>query len=789
MAKRADFIALALAVLVMSYLLAIGATWNGILNPQFPPLTLGMTALLVGGWLFMRRRAGWRWHGTALDGAMLLWVLAFGISLLANLDAARRIAIGLWYMGLYIGVWYALHDLLANRPRWRDTLVDALLIAGIVIVAFGYVQLQGWLAQTSRLGIGAVALPRPVSVFGNPNFLSSFLIVLIPLILSRAALAKGAPPRALLLLYALLSALLLLLTSSRGAWLGLLAGGLLWGVLLLAHHNLLSLSRLRGWWNERTRTLQAGLAGGALLSAVILMIIGIIFIRSFSVGGRSLGLRVEMYDAAVQLFAEKPLTGQGLFTYGRGLVRLPDIRPDKPHSHAHNAPLQIAAELGLPGVAALLLTVAAGARAAGANWQAMRERERVMLMGAAGGVLAFGVHHLTDLPAMMPAIALTGLLALALLVAPEKQEFTAEKRQKEEEFTTEAQRKSREGYDWVRDASRARAVGIVALWAALLVSGLWSSRVNGDYVNALRAAVGQGDYRGAAAQLDAVIAADPALSLYHYQRAFLLGMAAHAGDEAALREAIAGFEDFTRLDPGYSAAWANLAALRWEAGEREAAYADMRRAWELNVQDWRLALNLAQYASEMGDAAAIGWVAEVLREYPDASLYPELSVYVEGDAILDALSLPARAVVLLEGGQTADAARVLAGEAADVTLLPATTAARVLDSLVLLAQGDLNRAADTLAQAESGVATNIETAWIHMGRARLAAALGDEDGRRREREAAYASLEREPLAGDDPDAINIPYAQFLRLAIPRFFLPQVTYPVDDPVLLYLLERT
>lgn len=774
MVKRADFIALALAVLVMSYLLAIGATWNGILNPQFPPLTLGITALLVGGWLFMRQRNSWRWHSTALDGAMLLWVLAFGISLLANLDAARRIAIGLWYMGLYINVWYTLHDMLSNRPRWRDTLVDALLIAGIVIVAFGYVQLQGWLGQASRLGIGAAALPRPVSVFGNPNFLSSFLIVLIPLILSRAALAKGWPPRALLLMYALLATLLLLLTSSRGAWLGLLAGGALWGALLLAHHDLLSLNRLHGWWNERTRTLQAGLAGGVLFGVVALLIVGIIFIRSFSVGGRSLGLRVELYDAAAQLFAQKPLTGQGLFTYGRGLVRLPDVRPDKPHSHAHNAPLQVAAELGLPGVAALLLTVAVGARAAGVNWQTMRERERIMLMGAAGSVLAFGVHHLTDLPAMMPAIALTGLLALLLLVAPGK----------EKDLTTEVQRRHRG-----EARSRLTLLALAGLWTVLLVSGAWSSRIYSDYVTALRTAVGEGDYRGAAAQLESVIAADPALSLYHYERALLLGMAAHEGDAAALREAIAGFEDFIRIDPGYSAAWANLAALRWQSGEREAAYTDMRRAWELNTQDWRLALNLAQYATQMGDVRAVAWAAEVLREYPDASLYPELSAYTAGSAMLGSLSVPARTAVLLEGGQTADAARLLVDEMNGVSLLPETATTRVLNALLLLSLNDVDGAAATLAEAESVAATTIERAWVQMGRARLAAALGDEAGRLREREAAYTSLEREALAGDDPDAINIPYAQFLRLAIPRFFLPQVMYPVDDPVLLYLLERT
>src|SRR5690606_16286306 len=111
--------------------LTIGGTFNGLVEPRFRLLSLAGLALLLAAWLLARWRGGWRWHRTPLDAAVVLWALAFGLSLLTNLDAWRRIAIGLWYMGLYAGVWFLLLDLLANRRLARAGLVDALLLAGL----------------------------------------------------------------------------------------------------------------------------------------------------------------------------------------------------------------------------------------------------------------------------------------------------------------------------------------------------------------------------------------------------------------------------------------------------------------------------------------------------------------------------------------------------------------------------------------------------------------------------------------------------------------------------------
>lgn len=762
MKTSSDLAGRAVVILLCSIILTIGATFNSILNPELGAFVLAVMALAAAVWRLWRWRRGWRWFRTPLDAAFALWALVLGLALLANLDAWRRIAIGLWYVGVYVGVWYALLDALANGGIRREMLVDGVLVGGVVANLFGVTQVAAWAGA-----FGLERLPRPVSVFGNPNFLGAFLVVLIPLAMSRAAASRSRLIRGVLGVYILLSLALLFLTFSRGAWVGLAAGGALWLWLMLRAGGQFS---LRVWWRAQPNGLKAVWLAGGAAALVVAALVAVLLIRSLTVTGRDVGLRTELYAAAAQLFAEKPLTGHGLFTYGRELVRLPGIEPDKPHSHAHNIILQIAAETGLPGLAALAVTLVAAARSVWANWKPSppdplslmarenEQRRRIMLAGAAAGVVAFGVHQLTDVPAMMPAIALTGLIALVLAVAPAQPQPMMAK--------------------WRLVGHPA---GVTALWVLILVSGFWSSRIYSDYVAALRLATAEGDYRGAAERLQPVINADPNLSLYHLEQGFLYGMAAAEGDADAARAGHAAYERFLALDPGYALGWANLAALRGKLGEAERALEAWVRAAELDPEIWPYAFNLGQAAEAAGEPArAEAAYRDVLRVYPDAILYPEWDDSALraslGDVYAVGLSAPAMTVVQLVNGRLDNARMVWESSA-----LPDGVQKAVIGALV---DGDT----DKLAAAERIAITPQERAWIHAGRAWMARMAGDKAGAARETAAARERLARGPLDTDDADAINIAYGQFLRLAIPRWFLPGVYYPVDDAALVYLIEN-
>jgi O-antigen ligase/tetratricopeptide (TPR) repeat protein len=762
LAKRSDFIAMAMLTIIFSYFLAVGATFNGIFDPKMDFISLGMMALVVSVWLLMHWRGGWHWYRTSLDTVFLLWFLAFGVSLVANNDVWRRIDIGLWYMVVYIGVWYVLHDLIANRALRREVIIDVLLIAGFVIVLFGFVQLQLWLRQVISTA-QFTSPPRPVSVFGNPNFLSDFLIVLIPLTLSRLMSARARLPRILLGLYTFLQIVLLVLTSSRGAWIGAGLGLLVWILLVIGRNGQGVRNNVATWWQQQSSAIKTGLAIIAVISVLGAVAFSVIFIRSFSDRGREATLRVDIYAAAIELFKEKPITGQGLFTFGRGLVRLPDIHPDKPHSHAHDAPLHVAAELGVLGLVALAATLFVGYRTMQVNWQASTARERLVLAGAIGGVVAFAVHQLTDMPAMMPAIALTGLVALVLALAPKQPELVNE--------------------TWARTGHPVEMVGI---WAVVIITGFWSSGIYTNYVAILYDARDTGNYQQAAESMKAVIASDPQLSLYDMQQGFLYGMAASTGDLEAAKSGIAAYEHFIQLDPGYAVVWVNLAALKWQVGAQDEAITDLQQAIKLDSVEWNYYALLTQYAAAMGKSDMVDAAyKEALTLYPDASLYTEFDTYVQAhpEAVDQTkLTVGAYTVWLIHQGDVDKAEAIWK----DTPLNSAPS--YVIQALLAMAKHNADGAAEALNQAEKLIIGPVEQAWVHVGKARLAGLIGNSLLVGDEVKAAEEALKTDPLASDDDTLINIAYAQFLQVAIERQYLPQVNYR-RDPVLLYLLSKT
>jgi O-antigen ligase/tetratricopeptide (TPR) repeat protein len=760
LAKQSDFLARALVTIIFSYAVSVGATFNGIFDPALRSLTLAGLGLLAAAWLLVHWQRGWRWHRTPLDAVFLLWLASFALSLLANTDTWRRQAIGLWYVGLYIGMWYVLTDCLSNGGLARRTLVDGLLIGGFVVLIFGYLQTYVFLSMQLRGGL-PLSLPRPVSTLGNANALGSFLVVLIPFALTACVSARAAFVKIIMGLYTVLALVLLFLSFSRGAWLGTAVGLVVWAALWLAAYGLLGRNPLRTWWGGRTAIARAGVVAGMLAGLLVAVLAGVIFVRSLNEAGRTTDLRAYIWEAAFSTFRQKPLTGYGLYTFGRNLVRFSSAPPDNPHSHAHDAPLHIAAELGLVGLAALLITLIVIFRAARRNWREADLRGRSMLTAAAGAVMAFAVHQLLDVPAMMPAIALCGLLALALLMTP---------------F-----RPVRVQAVWRRNALSA---GLVGLWAVLLASAVWENQSYIRYVDALDKAAKTHDYAGAADEIQTVIDADPALSFNYMQQGFLYGMAASGGDLESARKGVVAYERFVALEPNYASAWANLGGLYWQLGEQEKALAAMQRAAILAPKAWQLWADLGQYAYALGDPKVSAEAyQQMVDANPDAALYPEFAL-ISLPQPAKPLSTPALVVQQLESGNTQGAADTWARDPQSPGV-----SAYVVSELLSLAEGDRAGAADWLAKAEKITMLPTEHAWLHLGKARLAkydrgAALVEQ-----EVQAARAALRHEPLDGDWEYGLSIGYAQFMRLAVPRQFVPQVYYPVHDPVLIHLIDKT
>ncbi len=458
------------------------------------------------------------------------------------------------------------------------------------------------------------------------------------------------------------------------------------------------------------------------------------------------------------MFAQRPLTGHGLFTFGAGLSRLNSLPPLEPHSHAHNVILQVAAELGIVGLIALALTAWAALRAL------LRMLRRPVDPIAAMGIAAFAgfaAHQMLDLPAMMPTIALTALIALLIAVAPRGSAAES------------------------LPAHRAWQPWLIALGgAALVVAGVWSAVSYQRYVAILTDANSSHDFHAAADQLQALADADPDFALYPEQQGILLGLAAAAGDPAAASPGVERFERFTALEPDYANGWANLAALHAALDDDPAAVTAMRRAVDLAPESWSLVYRYGVYAEATGDDDSarqayqatldLGRDVVLIPGWGDSPLRRELTP-PETE-----LSDFARTLLLLERGEIAAAQNFAADHRGGAT---DASGAYSLKLILALSAGDRDRAAADLTQARHDVIDRNGVIWTQVDAALLAT---DDDAFTRQITAAREALTGAPYAADWELGENIAYIQYLSLAIPRQFVPQVGYSEIDQALIHLL---
>ncbi|HEX2620441.1 MAG TPA: O-antigen ligase family protein, partial [Phototrophicaceae bacterium] len=606
MKSSIDILVRPLFIACCTYLLTLGATFNGVFLPDIAALTIPLLGLILIAWLGLRWRERWTWHRTPLDAAIMLWSAAIAISTLANLADWRRIAIGIWYVALYMVIWLTLSDWLANRRLRRSIIVDGILVAGILVLLFGYWQLINTYLSGARYS-GLFGLLRPVSIIGNANSLATLLIVILGFAAGRLYLASNRTGRIAYGVYVLATLVMLLLTFSRGGWLGGAAALLIVGGLWLSDRGILSLIRMQTTFAGLRRSRRMLLVSIAIVSVVVLVGLGRVFIQSFDDAGRSTELRTYIWDAALTMFREKPLTGSGLFTFGKGLQRLASMPPLTPHSHAHSLPLHVMAEFGLPGIIALMISLGAALSMMRQNWLAASRQERGLLAGGIGATIGFGIHHLFDTPLMMPAIALAGLLALLVAAAPVNPI----------------------AIEW-RFHRIAHAVILIVLPIILLASGWWSNRIYAQYIAIIQDGLKSEDYADAAQNLQTVIDPDPAMMIYHWQQGMLYGLDAAINEDAvsANASAKAGINAFERAlqnESQNAVLWANLGALKWQTGDQTGALDAFAKASADAPDSWQLALIWGIYAAQANDlTTACSAYLRATDINPDAALHPDL---------------------------------------------------------------------------------------------------------------------------------------------------------------------
>lgn len=703
--------------LSLVYAMLVGATYNGILQPDLRLFSLLVFGGLALGWIALRRG---RLRQTPLDLAIIAWIAAICLSLLLNSDVWRRSAIGLWHVAALIAVWYILRDLLASQRLTRATVIDAFLLTGVIMVTFGAFQLREWAADVLTSGVLSVP-PRPVSTLGNANTFAAVLTALLPLTLARWRRSTGII-RAALLIYLLAAGVLLLLTTSRGAWIGAAVGA---AAVVILHVPRAALVRRLIW---------IGIGAVSLL---------ILLLPTFNLTGRSVDNRVWIYDAALRTFAAQPIAGSGAFTFGRDLARYYSTPTYEPHAHAHNLILHVMAELGMVGAIALALTLILGVSALLRAWRVAPEREKTLIIGAAGALVGMLTHHLFDVPSMMPAVALIWVVILA--AGGDTPEHS--------------------GANWRRGA-----LGVFLL--ALIGAGLWSALIYRDFWSAVTRYAPSGAYAAGAAALDPVIAADPRHPAYVYTQGMLWGLAAEEGDPDAAQRGIDAFERFIALEPDYPMGWVNLAALRAQTGDVSGALEAWQAASDRALTAWSIHYRWGVYAEAHGESdLARTAYQRALNAAPDIILLPDWDASPLRRELADGVTLTGagEAVRLLLTGDAEGAAAVWS-ESAFRANPPGYAVMYALDGWIALERGDLAAARRSSDMAAESVVSREDSAWAALIAARIQLAGGGDPEPVLARVIDARTIP--PLAADWEGGANIFYVQMLSLAIPRLFLPQ-----------------
>jgi len=348
--------------------------------------------------IFSLRSADWAVASLLGLGALsLTWADNFGV-------ASRELRV----VVLEAGLFYLLLRVTAGKGKSFSyrLIVDALVAGAVVVSLIGL-----WQYFVSGDVITAEGVRRVRALYGSPNNLALFLERGLPLLLALALWGKNPRRRVLYALAIPPVFATLFLTFSKGA------------LFIGFPVTLLFLGLMRG-----RRAVLLALAALAILAVALLPFLGAErFANTFDLASGTAFFRVKLWQSAVNMIADHPLTGIGLdnFLYAyRTHYVLPEAADELNLSHPHNIVLDFWTRLGLGGAAVLLWLVVAFFRAGFHRYCCLPEGDdRTVVLGLLASVAAALAHGLIDNAFFLVDLAFVFMLSLAA-VQPAAHRFT-----------------------------------------------------------------------------------------------------------------------------------------------------------------------------------------------------------------------------------------------------------------------------------------------------------------------------------------------------------------------------
>lgn len=239
---------------------------------------------------------------------------------------------------------------------------------------------------------------RVYSTFILPNTFAGFLILLLPPAIGFFKLEKKL--RAFILPVILLMAAALIMTKSRAGLLSLL---LATGIIVFSIND----QSLKTFKSLMLYFFAALVAAGAF----------IVKARGLAQLFPDIMAKLESYKKMIELIYSRVITGFGPGNFD-AVYNAGSVPAGEYLRFAHNAPLQVAIELGVPGLIIILLAIAFSYRAIYSNFYFLRTPyKKILVTSLLIGITAFLIHNLFDFDIYNFELTVTFLFVTALMMS------------------------------------------------------------------------------------------------------------------------------------------------------------------------------------------------------------------------------------------------------------------------------------------------------------------------------------------------------------------------------------
>lgn len=236
---------------------------------------------------------------------------------------------------------FVLNALLDDEAVIKD-MINAMIFAAVVVACFGiYQKLSGvqspkdWVYSEAESSIKL----RVFSTIGNPNALGGYMVLIAPIAISLAIHAKDWLKRSLYGVASLILMYTMVMTYSRGAWIGFVAGMVLYTIIT------------RNKWLAGIGIV--GLIAAPFVAPEVVSRLTLAFTPEYLAKSSNKG-RVEFWGRAVKIWEQNPIFGTGIGTAGDSVA----TRHDMPGATwIDNQYVKLLAETGLIGIVTYLAMI------------------------------------------------------------------------------------------------------------------------------------------------------------------------------------------------------------------------------------------------------------------------------------------------------------------------------------------------------------------------------------------------------------------------------------------------